>query len=353
MIVPMICCFGFLALSVVFAIYVFPRVTGLLAYIPLKKNVSIQPRDEAQLVLMFGTLALFGWISSIAEIGGVAFIGSPLLGAFAAGMSWVNVTRSHAVWNAQLKRIVRWAMRIFFTCTVGFAIPVRIMFTADALWKGFVLGIGPCIATKLVSGLFAWMRYSDAESRQLARSASICTKLFQPQQMLVGFAMVARGEFAYLVAEIARSLEYHGPGIDPNGPTVYMLSAEAYAAVVWALVMATIVAPFGFKFALAIFDRATPVHRADIIGGRLEKHARRAFVIRMSSRYKPGVQREVFSTLYAEGLDVLEAQISSVRVNDEVCTMPGSDRPLLPHSTPPTSCGRTPQPATPPTPSPP
>ena len=37
-----------------------------------EKNVSIQPRDEAQLLLMFMTLALFGYISSIEQIGGVA-----------------------------------------------------------------------------------------------------------------------------------------------------------------------------------------------------------------------------------------------------------------------------------------
>ena len=72
---------------------------------------------------------------AVGEIGGVPFIGSPLLGAFAAGMSWVNVSRSHNIWSAQLKRIVRWAMRIFFACTVGFAIPVRVMFTPEAVWK--------------------------------------------------------------------------------------------------------------------------------------------------------------------------------------------------------------------------
>lgn len=32
----------------------------------------------------------------------------------------------------------------------------------------------------------------------------------QPTQLLVGIAMVARGEFAYLVADIAQSIPYEG-----------------------------------------------------------------------------------------------------------------------------------------------
>ena len=56
---------------------------------------------------------------------GVPFIGSHLLGAFVAGMVWVNVPRSHQIWQAQLKRVVRWMMRVFFACTVGFAVYAR------------------------------------------------------------------------------------------------------------------------------------------------------------------------------------------------------------------------------------
>ena len=45
--------------------------------------------------------------------------GSHLLGAFVAGMCFVNVPRSHQVWVTQLKRIIRWLIRIFFAATVG------------------------------------------------------------------------------------------------------------------------------------------------------------------------------------------------------------------------------------------
>ena len=125
-------------------------------------------------------------------------------------MCWVNVPRSHAIWAKQIKRIVRWMMRLFFAATVGFAVPVSQMFSVDAIWRGAVLGIGPCILTKLVSGLFACATYKDEEAKQLARNASWATKVVQPQQMLVGIAMMARAEFAFLVADIAQGLPYGG-----------------------------------------------------------------------------------------------------------------------------------------------
>ena len=69
--------------------------------------------------------------------------GSHLLGAFVAGMCFVNVPRSHQVWVAQLKRIIRWLIRIFFSATVGFAVPLSQMFTLDAFLRGLVIGVGP------------------------------------------------------------------------------------------------------------------------------------------------------------------------------------------------------------------
>ena len=78
---------------------------------------------------MFASVAFFGWVASVGEIGPIPFIGSPLLGAFVAGMCWVNVPRSHAIWLSQVKRLVKWFMRIFFASTVGFAVPVQVRHT--------------------------------------------------------------------------------------------------------------------------------------------------------------------------------------------------------------------------------
>lgn len=95
-----------------------------------------------------------------------------------------------------------------------------------------------------------------------------------------------------------------------------MMSKDVYAAVVWALVMATITAPVMFRWAIGVFDRATPVHRSIFIGGDDKEYSRRAFVIRIAGQWSPGIQREIFNALYAQGLAVLDASIASVRADD-------------------------------------
>merc|ERR550537_695005 len=109
--------------------------------------------------------------------------------------------------------MTRWMMRIFFSCTVAFAIPYESLFKLEAFGYGSIMGIVACIATKVVSG--ACM--GDA-------------------RFVIGWAMVGRAEFAYLIAEMAKS-----GGI---------LSNEMFSIVIWALLYATIVAPIAFKYVL-------------------------------------------------------------------------------------------------------
>ena len=193
----------------------------------------MQPRDEVHIFLMVATLSVCAYITSIKEAAdGGAFIGSHLLGAFVAGMCFVNVPRSQAIWNSQMKRVVKWMVRFFFASSVGFAVPVSEMFTLESFGNGLLLAIGPTITTKLFSGIFAYTRYTSPEAKARAAKASWITKYChaQPQQLLVGAAMVARGEFAYMVADTAQSLTYEG-----GEPGQRMLSPGIYASVVWVL----------------------------------------------------------------------------------------------------------------------
>lgn len=93
---------------------------------------------------------------------------------------------------------------------VAFAIPVQSLLTVEAFAYGSIMGIVACIATKVCSG--------------------IC--MGKPR-FVIGWAMVGRAEFAYLIAEMAKS-----GGI---------LGNEMFAIVVWALLYATIIAPIVFK----------------------------------------------------------------------------------------------------------
>jgi hypothetical protein len=130
--------------------------------------------DRFILTMMFALLILYGMVANE--------IGSHLLGAFIAGMSFCWMDPALMLWHSQVKRIANWLIRLFFGATVAFSIPLNIMMDLDALWKGMILGVGPCCLTKIISGFTTGA-----------------------DKMVVGFAMVGRGEFAYLVAQTAQA----------------------------------------------------------------------------------------------------------------------------------------------------
>lgn len=75
------------------------------------------------------------------------------------------------------------------------------------------MGIGPCILTKVFCALFM----GDA-------------------RWVIGWAMVGRAEFAYLIAQMAAASN--------------MLDEEMFSVVIWALLWATVFAPFVFRYVL-------------------------------------------------------------------------------------------------------
>ena len=289
-----IAAFTFLGYGVVGGKHLYPKLEYWLSQISFVKGASIQPRDEVHLVVMILSLVLYSYLGSL--------IGSHLLGAFVAGMCFVNVPRSHQVWVTQLKRIIRWLIRIFFAATVGFAVPIKMMLTVDAFWKGLVLGAVPGILCKIVSGVAARNRWRSHAEKVRTSQASVMTRfgLVQPIQYLVGMAMVARGEFAFLVAYSASTMTI---GDAP------MLREEVYAALTWALVWALIFAPFLFKWALSVYMRATPIQRGQSIGGGL--HCNRNFVIQVIGAHHTGVLHEILNAIHGEGMDVLECRVET------------------------------------------
>merc|ERR1711976_397630 len=113
-----------------------------------------------------------------------------------------------------VKRLTCWFMRLFFACTLAWAIPVGDLFSLEAFWKGTVMGIGPCILTKVLCGPFM----GDAK-------------------WVIGWAMVGRAEFAYFIAIMANSQK--------------LMSDDLFAILVWALIYATVFAPLVFRKVLA------------------------------------------------------------------------------------------------------
>lgn len=109
-------------------------------------------------------------------------LGSHLLGAFLAGMSFAWAHGALPLWQSQVKRISAWLVRFFFGATVGFAVPLRSMLNPEAFGWGMLVLLGPGLLAKAIPGVVA-----PAGDRGV-----------------VAAAMAGRGEFAFLVAQSAR-----------------------------------------------------------------------------------------------------------------------------------------------------
>merc|ERR1711920_491792 len=117
---------------------------------------------------------------------------------------------AHHVWVIQTKRATSWMIRIFFAATVAFSIPVEQLISLDAFMWGSLMGIGPCIATKV-----------------------LCAPFMGPPRWVIGWAMVGRAEFAYLIAQTAAAGN--------------MMDSKTFSIVIWSLLYATVFAPFAFS----------------------------------------------------------------------------------------------------------
>ena len=114
-----------------------------------------------------------------------------------------------------LLQVLGWLVRVFFACTIGFEVPIRDLWTKDIIYRAalFLLaGVG-----KLATGALAM-------PRTLRNSA------------MVGWAMAAWGEFAFIVATASREMG--------------SMDDTTYGAVLLAVLLSAFYAPIGVKMSL-------------------------------------------------------------------------------------------------------
>jgi Kef-type K+ transport system membrane component KefB len=208
----------FMVVAVMLAIFLWPWLLKdvMAPYVRkfAKEKKKIPIEDEAIVAIMLMVLASYSVVTF--------FCGTHLWGCFIAGMSFAclghDVFNAHELWERQTKRITAWMLRIFFACTVAFSIPLAELLSFEAFWKGTLMGIGPCIATKV-----------------------FCAFFMGKSRWVIGWGMVGRAEFAYLIAQM--------------GLAGGMLDKELFSIVIWALLWATVCAPFFFGSVLHRFVR--------------------------------------------------------------------------------------------------
>merc|ERR1719507_463399 len=185
-----------MVVAIVLAVTLWPRlIEWILQKIPeTKPDANVTRHHEVMWLLMFVTLLAYAQITHLC--------GTHLWGCFIAGMSFATRDNAHHVWVRQVKRITCWFIRIFFASTLAWAIPVEQLFSLDAFWKGSIM------------------------------MKVFCAPFMGPSRWVIGWAMVGRAEFAYLIAQMAAAGN--------------MMDSKTFSIVIWSLLYATVFAPFAF-----------------------------------------------------------------------------------------------------------
>jgi len=202
-----------MGIAMVMAVKFWPAFVDDFLLPKLRSRKSTSPKvtqdDETVFFIMMTVLVGYGTITH--------YLGTHLWGCFIAGMSFARVGQGHHtvhLWQRQTRKLTSWMIRIFFACTVAFSIPINKLLSIEALWKGSLMGLGPCVATKV-----------------------LCAPFLGNEKFVVGWAMVGRAEFAYLIAQMAAAAG--------------MIDEATFSICIWALLYATVLAPLVFRRQLA------------------------------------------------------------------------------------------------------
>ncbi|CAG8633182.1 11635_t:CDS:1 [Cetraspora pellucida] len=157
-------------------------------------------------MLIYGSVLSFA-----ADIAG----SSRLLGAFMAGLAFSDIDNIISIWEEKMQIIQRCLVAIFFA-SIGLIIPAQKLFQFEILFKGILYAFIAAFG-KLVTGL-------------------VYTSKSKTEKLIVGFAMVARGELGLVL--ILQSFE--------SGH----MSWNSFAITCWAIIVCTILGAIGLQFTI-------------------------------------------------------------------------------------------------------
>lgn len=285
--------------------FAFAFVTPALAYLLRKFLTKVPPMWKN--ITHSEQIQLF-WIVSVLSgfVAGTRYAGtSELFGAYLAGtfLSYVSLSPSqnlrsdcHDIATSPsphltpletfTKYLLPLLQRIFspiFFASIGTALPIRSLVSADGsrrvIWRGLVYSLLMILAKAVVgfwflvwpdphSGL-GWCgarrntnrtktRNSrdpggrsttpgrEVDENQETKSTSAPEMSHAHSATLIGLAMVARGEIALIVAQLARPLLMGG---------TWQETAEPFAVVIWAILITTVSGALGVGFFLRRWDK--------------------------------------------------------------------------------------------------
>merc|ERR1711976_375495 len=212
MIKPVIASLGLFAASIVIRMVAVKNLSNA------DENGKTEEQSAAQMYLHEKILAII--------VAGIGFaiiadkIGSThLLGCFLAGVVATAWKSFPEIWEPMVEPILPWMTMAFFSCTVGFAVPVSALAAKD--WGLVIAIVLLAIISKIATGLFA---------------GKPTQKGYGLEVLQVGAAMVGRGELGFMQISTAYKMG--------------MVSLGIYGATVWGLLVASLLGPFMFRAAV-------------------------------------------------------------------------------------------------------
>jgi len=202
------------------------RKTGATDRLTPEEHVQVE-RKRVMIYILAMLLGAIGivWVADHIE-------SSYLLGAFMAGMLATTWPRFADTWDELCEPVLPWLCRCFFACTVGFAVPVQAL--AGSAGAGLIIAtVVIAIISKFITGFLA------TGCRDPKFLAYTCQ---------VGTAMVGRGELGFV--QIQTALKAGILGAENSAMT-----QGAYGAIVWALLIASLVGPVLFRLTLKMKPR--------------------------------------------------------------------------------------------------
>ncbi|KAF4603056.1 Hsp70 ATPase ssc1 [Pleurotus pulmonarius] len=243
--------------SVAFAISV-PLLAYLLNRVHVTYHISrVVPKRFHRRSLLFVVVAVLSGLVAGARYAGT----SDLFGAYLAGILLNFLAKGYATEEAAaveeqksthshppsvvheglltstFTQYILLALQTFlspiFFASIGIALPIRALGVADGssavVWRGVIYAILMFLA-KAVVGLTILLWPAKSTEVEAVAAGHLPPTLTRPQaSVFLGLAMVARGEIALIVAQLARPILTH------SGE-----SEEAYAVVIWAILLCTV-----------------------------------------------------------------------------------------------------------------
>jgi Kef-type K+ transport system membrane component KefB len=279
--IPIISAVGWLILLGVAALTVIPYL--------VEKVILPRFRPETRPYVAFALL----WLLVLAYLPMMYYTkASYLTGAFLAGLAFSQVEGVHHTFVSEAGPVMEWLLRIFFSASIGFQVPIKMFGNKSVIAWGFAFYLS--VLGKVPVGLFA-PRYNETLPKNYPFNP------FTRDVLITSVAMTCRGEFSFIIAAF---------GIG-NG----LLDPELYSAIIWAVLLACITSPIILTLLLRHYNRLAEQYLekqeldSSIVGGRGPLHVN----IQIRSSLVPGMQDSIKRYINSIGLFVIDQRSWSPR----------------------------------------